>query len=86
MAYTWWENTGALWGNPSHPSFNADPYVPDLFPGMTCNVKGSLIFFEGSLAQFEIYFKKELSIRYGKSTVLVTHIPLMLDPHLKMTD
>jgi len=63
VAYTWWENTSALWGNPSHPSFNADPYVPDLLPGMKCNVKGSLIFFEGSLAQFEIYFKKKLGNR-----------------------
>lgn len=63
MAYTWWQNTGALWGNAFHPSFNADPFMPDLAPGQKHTIKGSIIFFEGSIPEFETYFKNELSKR-----------------------
>jgi len=61
VAYTWWKNTCALWGNASHPSFNADPCIPDLLPGQKYSVKGSIIFFEGSIAQFERFFISALS-------------------------
>jgi hypothetical protein len=61
IAYTWWHNTGALWGNAFHPSFNADPFIPDLASGQEYTVKGSIIFFEGTLPQFETYFRDELS-------------------------
>ena len=60
VAYTWWQNTGALWGNALHPSFNADPLIPDLMPGQEVRIKGNIIFFEGSIDEFELYFDKIL--------------------------
>lgn len=36
-----------------HPCFHADPFFPDLSPGERKGIQGEIIFFEGSLTEFE---------------------------------
>ena len=57
-AMTWFEHTGRLWSNPAHPCMHADPCFPDLEPGDQREIEGALIFFEGTLEEFEEWFKK----------------------------
>ena len=52
-AMTWFKDTFAVTGNPQHPCMHADPYVKDLGPGESATVRGELVFFEGSLEQFD---------------------------------
>ncbi len=57
IAWTWYENTYSLTGNPGHPCFHADPYFPDIKPNETKTIKGELIFYEGTLTDFSDYLK-----------------------------
>jgi len=52
-AFTWFENTNSLITNPKHPCMHADPTLPDLQPGQSAVIYGKLLFFEGSLAEFD---------------------------------
>jgi len=53
VAITWFDHTFRMVGNPRHPCFHADPRLPDLAPGERASIRGKLIFFEGSLADFD---------------------------------
>lgn len=57
LAMTWYEATLSLGSNPQHPCMHADPGFPDLAPGGRETIRGELIFFEGSLTQFEAWFR-----------------------------
>lgn len=57
LAMTWYEATLSLGSNPQHPCMHADPGIPDLAPGVRETIRGELIFFEGSLTQFEAWFR-----------------------------
>ncbi len=60
LAFTWFDDTHAFTGNPNHPCVHADPVFNDLKPGESQTIHGELIFFEGSLEEFELYFKERL--------------------------
>lgn len=53
VAMTWHEDTYSMVSNPNHPCMHADPAFPDLAPGEAHSIQGELIFFEGSLSEFE---------------------------------
>lgn len=57
LAMTWYEATISLGSNPGHPCMHADPGFPELAPGARETIRGELIFFDGSLAQFETWFR-----------------------------
>jgi len=59
VAMTWFESTYSFIGNHEHPCFHADPYFEDIAPGETGTIKGRLIFFEGSISEFEKYFRSK---------------------------
>ncbi len=56
VAMTWFENTFSFIGNENHPCFHADPFFNDLGPGEEETITGQLIFFEGSIEEFEKMF------------------------------
>jgi hypothetical protein len=58
VGMTWHEHTLSLIGNPHHPCMHADPFFPDLQPGEKAGIQGELLFFEGSLACFETWFRQ----------------------------
>lgn len=60
LALTWFEDTHSIIGNPNHPCVHADPLFNDLKPGQTQTINGELIFFEGSVDEFEKMFRKRL--------------------------
>jgi hypothetical protein len=53
VAMTWYHDTASVTGNPNHPCMHADPKFPDLAPGESASVRGDIIFFEGTLSDFE---------------------------------
>lgn len=53
MAFTWLADTLSIVHNPHHPCVHADPMFPDLPPGRSATIRGKLIFFEGSLRDFD---------------------------------
>ncbi|MFH1740029.1 MAG: hypothetical protein ABIH23_13550 [bacterium] len=53
IACTWGKDTYSLICNPGHPCMHADPHFPDLSPGDSYTIRGKLIFFEGSLDEFD---------------------------------
>jgi len=57
VAFTWFENTYSFVGNKNHPCFHADPCMGDIEPGELKTIKGELIFFEGSVEEFEVFFR-----------------------------
>ncbi len=59
LAFTWFANTYSFVGNPDHPCVHADPVFNNLNPGATQTINGELIFFEGSLEEFEVMFKEK---------------------------
>ena len=63
VAMTWFENTLSFIGNKNHPCFHADPFFPDLKPGQKHTITGELIFFEGSVEEFEKMFAKRLEVQ-----------------------
>lgn len=52
VAMTWFDATLSMVSNGNHPCMHADPHFPDLEPGETHTIHGSLIFFEGPLDDF----------------------------------
>ena len=52
VAMTWFGDTARIWGNRQHPCMHTDPRFPDLEPGESSEVKGAILFFEGSLDEF----------------------------------
>jgi acetyl esterase/lipase len=65
VALTWYDNTYSLVSNPQHPCMHADPFFPDLEPGQRVEIRGELLFFEGTIEQFEPWFRK----RYNQPKV-----------------
>jgi len=59
VAMTWLDDTLSMVGNPRHPCFHADPKFPDLAPGEQASIRGKLVFFEGTLSEFD--FSKSVS-------------------------
>ncbi len=49
LAMTWHDHTLSLVGNPNHPCLHADPFMPDLAPGQRAEIRGTLLFLEGTL-------------------------------------
>ena len=60
VAMTWFDNTYSFIGNELHPCFHADPFFPDIKPGQKHTITGELIFFEGSVKEFEKMFAKRV--------------------------
>lgn len=52
VTMTWFENTYSFIGNENHPCFHADPFFQDIASGKTGQIKGEMVFFEGSLDDF----------------------------------
>jgi len=57
VAMTWGQCTYSLVGNPNHPCMHADPYCEDLAPGTCATIHGELIFFQGTLDEFEAWWR-----------------------------
>ena len=57
LAMTWGASTCTLVGNEHHPCIHADPYMPDLAPGVTASIEGELIFFEGGISEFDDWWQ-----------------------------
>lgn len=53
LAFTWLTDTLSMVHNPHHPCVHADPKFPDLQAGESATIHGKLIFFEGSLRDFD---------------------------------
>lgn len=53
VALTWFGNTFSLQNNPNHPCMHADPFVGDLEPGGRVEIMGKMLFFEGTLEEFD---------------------------------
>ena len=60
LAITWFEHTYSFIGNPDHPCVHADPIYKNLKPGESQTINGELIFFEGSINEFEEMFRKRM--------------------------
>ena len=58
VAFTWFADTYSFIGNPNHPCVHADPVFTNLLPGDMQTIYGELIFFEGSLEEFEVMFRE----------------------------
>jgi len=63
MAFTWFGDTHSFIGNPNHPCVHADPVFKNLKPGESQTIHGELIFYEGSLKEFEMMFRERLKNR-----------------------
>lgn len=61
LAVSWYNNTYSFVGNPKHPCVHADPYFNDLKPGEQQTIEGELIFFEGTLIEFEKMFRERMN-------------------------
>ncbi len=59
IAMSWYEHTGPIWSNPHHPCIHADPCFHDLAPGNHKRIDGVLVFFEGTPAEFEDWFRRK---------------------------
>ena len=57
-AMTWYESSASIMSNPKHPCMHVDPVFPDLAPQQRQTILGELLFFKGSLEQFEAWFKQ----------------------------
>ena len=60
LALTWFEDTFSFIGNEAHPCVHADPVMRDLQPEESQTINGELIFFEGSLEEFELFFRERM--------------------------
>ncbi len=58
VAMTWYEDSASLMSNPKHPCMHVDPIFPDLGPQERHRISGELLFFEGSLTQFDNWFRQ----------------------------
>ena len=61
VAMTWYESSASIISNPKHPCMHVDPVFQDLAPNQRETIRGELLFFEGSLDQFEVWFKERQS-------------------------
>ncbi len=57
VAFTWFEDTYSFVGNKNHPCFHADPRMGDIEAGESKTIKGELIFFDGTVEEFEEFFR-----------------------------
>ena len=57
-AFSWYDSTYSLVTNAEHPCMHADPFFGDLEPGQRAEIRGELLFFEGTIEQFEKWFRK----------------------------
>ena len=53
VAFTWDEHTYSLISNPNRPCMHADAKMDDLAPGVRGEINGRLIFFEGTIEEFQ---------------------------------
>ena len=60
VAMTWHDSSMSIVSNPSHPCMHVDPFFPDLDAGMRKEIQGELIFFEGSIAEFDDWLGERL--------------------------
>ena len=60
FALTWFDDTRSFIGNQNHPCVHADPIYDDLKPGESQTINGELIFFEGTLDEFDVMFKERM--------------------------
>ncbi|MEN8192122.1 MAG: hypothetical protein ABFS12_04865 [Bacteroidota bacterium] len=60
IATTWFDDTYTFIGNPIHPCVHADPIFKNLKPGDSQTITGELIFFEGTIDEFEVWFRDRL--------------------------
>ncbi len=58
IGFTWFADTYSFIVNENHPCVHADPVFNNLKPGESQEINGELIFFEGSLKEFEIMFRE----------------------------
>ncbi len=63
LGFTWFDDTFSFVGNPEHPCVHADPIFDNLTPGESQTINGELIFFEGSIEEFEIMFRERIKNR-----------------------
>ena len=61
VAMSWYEASASLMSNPKHPCMHVDPVFSDLAIQQRQVIKGEILFFEGSLEQFEIWFHQRWS-------------------------
>ena len=54
VAMTWHKDALSLIANPNHPCMHADPQFKDLAPGERASIRGHILFFEGSLPEFDL--------------------------------
>lgn len=52
-------DTLSLVGNKWHPCLHADPFFPDLNPGERAEIRGRLLFFDGSLDDFTTFIRED---------------------------
>jgi hypothetical protein len=57
VAMTWYEDSASIMSNPKHPCMHVDPIFPDLLPEQRETIRGELLFFEGSVREFGLWFK-----------------------------
>ncbi|MBI4558280.1 MAG: hypothetical protein HY706_11920 [Candidatus Hydrogenedentes bacterium] len=57
VAMTWYDDTVSVIGNSKHPCLHADPKFKDLEVGERSTIRGSIIFFEGTLDAFAAAFR-----------------------------
>ena len=56
VGMTWYEDSISIMANPGHPCMHVDPALPDLAPNQRHSIRGELLFYEGSLGEFEDWF------------------------------
>lgn len=61
VAMTWYESSASIMSNPKHPCMHVDPVFPDIAPNRRENIRGELLFFEGSLEHFEGWLRQRNS-------------------------
>ncbi len=67
LGMTWFDATYSFIGNPAHPCAHADPAFDNLKPGESQTIHGELIFFEGTLEEFEVMFRQRMKNNSVKS-------------------
>ena len=60
VGMTWYDNTYSLIGNENHPCYHVDPFFPNLKPGQKYTINGEMIFFDGSIKDFEKMFRERM--------------------------
>ena len=58
LGLTWFEDTYAFIGNEAHPCVHADPSIGNMKLGVKETINGEIIFFEGTMDEFEASFRK----------------------------